>query len=195
MTQELLNLLPVYGPWLIAGCTFLACMMIPVPTSPLLLAAGALPGTGHMDLPALLVAATVGAICGDVAAFFIARRMKPWLERTGTRRAKVMARTREHVSRYGLLAVFLGRWLITPIGPASNYVTGAAGMPLSRFLIATVPGEALWAGLQLTIGGLFGSHFQGADQAEAKAIAVVILLVLAAGLLRYLWRKRRKVPT
>ena len=195
MKQELLSLLPVYGPWLIAGCAFLACLMIPVPSSALLLAAGALAGTGHMDLPALFVAAAGGAICGDLTAFFIARRMKPWLDRPGTKRAKVMGKARDFVTRHGLLALFLGRWLITPIGPAANYVTGAAGLPLSRFLIATVPGEALWAGLQLTIGHLFGRHFHGADKAEIKAIAAVILLVLAAVLLRHLWRKRRAIPT
>lgn len=195
MKQELLSLLPVYGPWLIAGCAFLACLMIPVPSSALLLAAGALSGTGHMHLPELFAAAAGGAICGDVTAYFIARRLKPWLDRPGTRRAKVMDKASGFVKRHGLMALFLGRWLITPIGPAANYVTGAAGLPLSSFLIASVPGEALWAAIQLTIGHFFGRHFHGADKAELKAIAAVILLALAVVLVRHLWRKRHAVPT
>ena len=32
MMADLAALLPVWGPWLLAGCAFMSCMMVPVPT-------------------------------------------------------------------------------------------------------------------------------------------------------------------
>ena len=48
MIAQLTALLPVWGPWLVGAMAFLSCMMVPVPTSAVLVAAGALTGTGHL---------------------------------------------------------------------------------------------------------------------------------------------------
>ncbi|WEF23294.1 hypothetical protein [Paracoccus sp. S3-43] len=54
MTQALAALLPHWGPLVLAVSAFLSCMMVPLPTSALLLTAGALSGTGHLWLPELV---------------------------------------------------------------------------------------------------------------------------------------------
>lgn len=185
-------LLPQWGPWLLAASAFLSCMMVPVPTSALLLTAGALSGTGHLHLPWLVLAACAGASMGDVAAFSLARRLGPWLNRAGTKRAQLMARAQDFIARRGLLAVFLSRWLITPLGPAINYVAGAAGMALPRFAIASLAGEFLWAVIHLGIGHLVGRNFRHDEGAALKALAVGLVL---AGLLfaaRAIWRRTRR---
>ena len=192
MTQDLMALLPQWGPWLLAASAFLSCMMVPVPTSALLLTAGALSGTGHLHLPWLVLAAFAGASVGDVAAFSLARRLGPWLNRAGTKRAQLMERAQDFIARRGLLAVFLSRWLITPLGPAINYVAGAAGMALPRFAIASFAGELLWAVIHLGIGHLVGRNFRNDEGAALKALAVGLVL---AGLLfatRAIWRRTRR---
>ena len=186
---DLAHLLPVWGPWLLGLSAFLSCMMIPVPTSVLLISAGALTGTGHLQLAEMAAAAVVGASMGDLVAFLLARRLQPWLARPG-RRGAVLARAQALVARRGASAVFLSRWLITPLGPASNYVAGAAGLSLPRFMAASVPGEAIWVGIHLALGHLAGRGFRGTEAAALKALAVAAALGLGLWALR-LWRRRR----
>ncbi|WP_042246598.1 DedA family protein [Paracoccus sp. PAMC 22219] len=76
MIADLTALLPVWGPWLVGAMAFLSCMMVPVPTSAVLVAAGALTGTGHLDMGLIWVGAVLGASAGDAAAFLLARRMR-----------------------------------------------------------------------------------------------------------------------
>lgn len=190
MRQELLALLPQWGPWLLAVSAFLSCMMVPLPTTFLLLTAGALSGTGHLHLPDLLIAAALGATLGDLSAFSLARRLGPWLHRPASRFAPLMARAERFLARRGMMAVFLSRWLITPLGPPVNYVAGAAGLGLPRFLLASVAGEILWATLHLGIGHVFGRQVHRDAAAPMKALALgAVLAVILIGL-RALWRRR-----
>lgn len=190
MTQELLHLLPQWGPWLLAISAFLSSMMMPLPSSFLLLTAGALSGTGHLHLPVLLVSAAIGASLGDLAAFFLARKFGPWLNRTGTKRAALMMRARKFLDKRGTMAVFLSRWLMTPLGPSMNYVAGAAGQPLHSFAAASVTGEFLWATIHLLFGHFFGRSFRQDESAVVKAIVVGLVLATLLYLLRR-WIIRR----
>lgn len=190
MTQHLAALLPHWGPVVLAVWAFLSCLMVPVPTSALLLMAGALSGTGHLWLPELMAGAVLGATAGDLTAFSLARRMAPWLNRPGSRRAALFGKARDLISRRGVMAVFLSRWLVTPLGPATNYVAGATGMARGRFAGASLAGECLWAAIHLGLGHLMARGFRGTEGAALKAVAlgVVLAAVLLGG--RTLWRRR-----
>ncbi|CAM3266682.1 DedA family protein [Paracoccus nototheniae] len=190
MSADLAAALPLWGPWLLAVCAFLSCMMVPVPTSVLLISAGALTGTGHLEWAAIWLGAVTGASLGDLTAFLLARRLQPWLARRG-RLAVVLGRAQALIARRGVMAVFLSRWLVTPLGPATNYVAGAAGLSLPRFLAASVPGEMLWAALHLGAGHLAGRGFRGEEAAAQKALAVAAALGLGVWGARRLWHKRQ----
>ena len=194
MMQDLAALLPHWGPWVVALSAFLSCMMVPLPTSALLLTAGALSGTGHLWLPGLMAGAILGATAGDLAAFALARRIGPWLNRPGRRRAALFAKARDLVARRGTLAVFLSRWLVTPLGPATNYVAGAAGLPLRRFALASLAGECLWAAIHLLAGHLLARGFRHSEGAAFKALAVGAGLTIAWLVLRVIWRRRHGLP-
>lgn len=190
MTQDLVALLPQWGPWIVALSAALSCMMIPVPTTLLLLTAGALTGTGHLQLPMIALAAAVGGTLGDVAAYLLARRVEPVLNRAGTGRAELLARARGFLDRRGMTAIFLSRWLISPLGPPMNYVAGAAHLSLPRFAVASLAGELVWSTLHVSIGHLFGRQFREVESAALKAIGVGVALGLLVMLLRRLWRAR-----
>lgn len=193
MSAGLASLLPQGGPWLLGICAFLSCMMVPVPSSVLLISAGALAGTGHLGLPGLWLGAVAGALAGDLAAFALARHLQPWLARRG-RLARLMGRAQALIARRGAVAVFLSRWLVTPLGPATNYVAGAAGLSLRRFLAASVPGEMLWAGLHLGAGHLAGRGFRGDEAAAIKALVAAAALGLGLWGARRLWHRRQGGP-
>ncbi|MCT4332281.1 DedA family protein [Paracoccus sp. YLB-12] len=190
MKAELLALLPQWGPWIVAVSAFLSCMMIPVPTSFLLLTAGALTGTGHMQLPELVIAAAVGGTLGDTTAFLLARRIEPRLRRIGRRTAQAMDRARGLLERRGTLAVFLSRWLVTPLGPPMNYVAGASGIALPRFVAASVAGETLWAVLHLLAGHVLGRQVHRTESAALKAVAIGAALAALFWLIRRAWHRR-----
>lgn len=190
MTQGLAALLPHWGPLVLAVSAFLSCMMVPLPTSALLLTAGALSGTGHLWLPELVAGAVVGATGGDLAAFGLAHRLEPWLNRPGSRRAALFGRARALIARRGVLAVFLSRWLISPLGPATNYVAGATGMAAGRFAAASLAGECLWAVLHLTLGHLMARGFRHGEGAALKAVAVGLGLAAVLLGLRWLWHRK-----
>ncbi|WP_295048203.1 VTT domain-containing protein [uncultured Paracoccus sp.] len=190
MTDALAALLPHWGPLVLAVSAFLSCLMVPVPTSALLLMAGALSGTGHLWLPELAAGAVIGATAGDLTAFAMARRLEPWLNRPGSRRAVLFGKARDLIARRGVLAVFLSRWLVTPLGPATNYVAGATGMARGRFAAASLAGECLWAASHLTLGHLMARGFRHSEGAALKAIAVGLALAAGGLALRRLWQRR-----
>lgn len=194
MTETLAALLPQWGPFLLAASAFLSCMMVPLPTSALLITAGALSGTGHLYLPALILGAWCGAALGDLTAFSLAHRLGPRLEAMGGKRKKLFDGARNFITHRGPLAVFLARWLITPLGPATNYVAGATGMPTSRFLLASLPGEFLWALTTLGAGHLFSRGFRGDVDAIGKCLIVIALLLAALWLAHHLWHRHGR-PT
>ncbi|MFD1795850.1 hypothetical protein FQV27_03240 [Paracoccus aurantiacus] len=194
MTQELLRLLPSWGPWLLAISAFLSCMMVPVPTSLLLISAGALSGTGHDFLSLAAAGAIGGAFLGDLTAFSLSRRLSPRFAGRGARFATVMRKAREFMARRGLMAIFLSRWLVTPLGPPTNYVAGASGVALPGFAAASLGGEVIWAALHLGIGHVFGRQFRNSDAAEIKALAAVACAMTLFLLARWLWRRMHR-PT
>lgn len=194
MTETLSALLPQWGPVVLAVSAFLSCMMVPLPSSALLITAGTLSGAGHLDAPVLILAACLGAALGDLTAFGLAHRIAPRLEAMGGRRKALFQRAHDFIAHRGTLAVFLSRWLITPLGPSINYVAGATGMPASRFVAASLPGEFLWAVSQLGIGYLLALGFRGDDSALLKCLGVALVLMVLLALAHHLWHRRGR-PT
>lgn len=189
MSDHLLALLPEYGGWLIAVSAFLSCMMVPVPTSVLLVAAG----SGHLSFLTLALAGASGAALGDFTAFLLARRMQPLLARLGPRTAAVLQRAQDFIARRGMMAVFLSRWLVSPLGPSTNYVAGAAGLSPARFLLASIPGEAIWAVLHLAVGHLAGRGFRGHEAPAFKALAAGLVVGTVVWLILR-WLRHNRPP-
>ncbi|TRW95169.1 hypothetical protein FNJ84_16850 [Paracoccus sp. M683] len=194
MIETLGPLLPQWGPVVLAVSAFLSCMMVPLPSSALLVTAGTLSGGGHLFLPTLILGACLGAALGDLTAFGLAHRIAPRLEAMGGRRKAMFQRARGFIAHRGALAVFLARWLITPLGPSMNYVAGATGMPTRRFIAASLPGEFLWALTQLGAGYLLARGFRGDDAALLKCLATAMALLGVIWLAHHLWHRHGR-PT
>lgn len=187
--DDLLPLIAQYGLPIVTLTTLLACLMLPAPATPVLLAAGTLTGTGHLGLPQIFFAAIAGAITGDLLAYLGARRIGPRIIQGSPRRVTIFQRAQTFLDRRGGMALFLGRWLVSPLGPALNYLAGLGRFPLPRFLLASAAGEMVWAALYLSIGHLFGRNYRAAAQEieDGTMLAIVLGLGCAVGL--WLWRR------
>jgi membrane-associated protein len=176
MTEWFLALVPTYGIWLLAGCTFIACLGIPLPSSVLMLAAGGFVASGDLNLYLTLLAAAAGIILGDQTGYLVGRRAGARiLDRLG-RKSGVVARARDLFTRRGGVAVFLTRWLLAPLGPSITYMAAAAPMSWARFTACAVPGSLIWIALYVGVGySLMG------NLASASTLVFKILGAILAG--------------
>lgn len=186
MTETLIALVPAYGVGLVALATFLSCLALPVPSSVIMLAAGGFAAAGDLVLWQVAGAALAGAILGDQVGYQMGRVGRRYLSgsRLAPRRAKTLARARDLLRARGEMAVFLSRWLFSPLGPYVNFAGGAADLPRGRFTRAGVAGEAVWVTVYVGLGAAFADNLLaladilGNASGLLAALAVVGLLAL-----------------
>ncbi|MEM5474834.1 DedA family protein [Pacificibacter sp. AS14] len=184
MTDSIFALITTYGYIGVFICTFFSCLFVPVPTSLMMLAGGALAASGDISVPLLLVSAFLGAIMGDQTGYFLGRKFG---RRTLTRlarspaRARVIARAEKTVDQRGGYGVFFSTWLVAPLGPYVNVVAGAAGLPWLRFTIADILGEAIWVNLYIWLGFAFAGSLTLVAELVGDVMGLIAALVIAAG--------------
>ena len=148
MIDALLALVPLYGLFLIAGVVSVSCLAVPLPSSMLVMASGGFAAAGDLVLWQVIAVAFAGFAIGDQVAFNIARWGGPKLldrMKANRNRAALVARGEATVHRWGGAAVLASRTIISPMGPWTSYVGGAAGLGWLSFTGAALLGAAIWA--------------------------------------------------
>lgn len=177
--------------------TFLSCLALPVPTSLMMLTAGAFSASGDLALPGVMLAAFAGALLGDQAGYQIARsafeRLEPRLSHRPAAR-DALTRARHFLDARGVTAVFLSRWLVSPLGPYVNFAAGAARMPRGAFTLGSVTGEATWVlayvGLGYSFAASIGTVAELASDLSGILAGLVLMTVFGLWLRRALRRVR-----
>jgi len=77
------------------------------------------------------------------------------------------------MDRRGLVAIFLSRWLVSPLGPWVNLVAGSSGYGWTRFTLVAVAGEVVWAGLYVGADFGFAGNIEAASQALGSALGMI----------------------
>lgn len=185
MTDWLLALVPVWGLWLVATTTFLSCLAVPAPASLVMLAGGGFAASGDLVFWQVASAAWLGAVAGDHSGFLVGRGVgAPLLARIGRgpKRAAAIARARAFLHERGTVAVFLSRWLLSPLGPYVNLAGGATRLPLSLFTPAELAGEAVWVALYCGLGYSFSDQIVALGQVLGNASGALAAGVVALAL-------------
>ena len=155
MTDLILTLAADYGVPLLFFVTLLSCLALPVPSSLLMLACGGFAAAGDLALPTVMAAAYCGAVIGDNLGYWIARglgtRLSDWLAKR-PKRAALRDKSEAYMAKWGGSSVFFSRWLVAPLGPYVNYVSGLSGFTWSRFTLWSMAGEAVGVGLYVGLG-------------------------------------------
>lgn len=186
MTDWILGLVPHYGLWLLAATTFLSCLALPLPASILMLTAGGFAAAGDLVLWQAFGAAAAGGIAGDQLGYWAGRGFGASVLsrlRADAGRDRLLAKADALMDRRGVLAVFLSRWLVSPLGPYVNVIAGSTRYGWARFTAAGAAGESLWAGLYVGAGYGFAGNVEAASQALGSALGMVggVGAVLALG--------------
>lgn len=191
MTETLLAWLTVGGVPVLMVTTFLSCLAMPVPSSLMMLAAGGLSASGDLSLGAVAAGAFAGAVLGDQVGYQIGRSGMSWASdriRPGSHAALALARAEALLARRGGLAVFFSRWLLSPLGPYVNLAAGAARLDRRVFTLWDIAGEAVWVGLYIGLGYLFGSHIDMLAQLSSNLVGLLAALAVMIG--AGLWLRR-----
>ncbi len=176
MTDWLLALVPQYGLWLLAASTFCSCLALPFPASILMLTAGGFVAAGDLTLWQTFTAAAGGAIAGDQVGFWAGRSFGTRILtrlRADPARDKLRARAVALMDRRGVVAVYLTRWLFSPLGPWVNLTAGSTGYDWRRFTAAGVAGEATWAAIYVGMGYGFAGNVAAASSMLGSVLGVV----------------------
>jgi membrane protein DedA with SNARE-associated domain len=183
LSDYLISLIQVYGPWIIFGIIALESAGVPLPGETILVAAALLAATTHqIDITVVVIAAAAGAIVGDGIGYTVGRRFgMPLLRRYG--RYIRLDENRLLIGRYlffryGNAVVFFGRF-VAVLRMFAALLAGANSMPAGRFFFFNITGGVCWACL---FG--FGAHAIGYEIYKiSDTLSLVSLgLFIAAGL-------------
>lgn len=185
MTETLLALVPTYGIWLVMVSVTLSCLALPVPSSILVMAAGGFAASGDLVYWQLVLAAWTGFALGDQLVYALAHRGGPALVARLERRARVaaaLASAGTLLDRFGALAVFISRTVLSPIGPYVSFLAGTLRLGWLRYSATAVLGALCWVLAYSALGHVFASRIAEIAPLIADAIGLVVAASAVAGL-------------
>lgn len=183
----------VFGLLIVESGLFVGVFL---PADSLLFGAGLLVGSGRIDVPVAVLAASawVGAVVGDALGYGIGRWLgRGWLtraRRAGSRRFLTVAQ--RMYERHGWFALVICRWYpgIRAIVPT---LAGVGEMRPVRFATANGLGALLWAAGMVLLG-YAASFVPWVRDLALWAMAVTIAVTIGYGLVHTVrrWREGRR---
>ncbi|MFC0385794.1 DedA family protein [Muricoccus vinaceus] len=171
--------------FLIAFLESFPVISIVVPSTALLLAMGALIGSGIVDPWPVLLACAIGGILGDAVGYALARAFGPYAVRRRLPRScwRAYAWSVAVFRRWGWWAVFVGRF-IGPMRAVTPLAAGVTGMRNLPFHTANILSALVWAPLVLmpgTVGGWVAQRLGTQPSAAMLATLVGVAVLLWVG--------------
>lgn len=189
ISDFLLTNLITYGAPLFGLALFLGAMGIPIPTSLLVIAAGAFSRQGILDGLSVAGLGLLGAVAGDSLSFAMGRWGGTWVARRFGG-SPVWLNAQSTFDQNSRMAVFFTRFLLTAIAIPVNLMAGSS-CRYQRFVVTVIAGEAVWILVYGGLGYLFGSQWELISQFLSNFGGFALgLLILGVGI-TYLVRQRR----
>jgi membrane protein DedA with SNARE-associated domain/rhodanese-related sulfurtransferase len=153
------GILLTYGYLLIFGWVFLEQIGLPLPATPILVAAGALSATEHMNFALALFAGTLACLTADIIWFVFGRRYGHFvlglLCKFSLEPTVCVRRTHDSFGKRGAYTLLFAKF-VPGLSVVAPPIAGQTGMPVRRFLIFDAAGSVIWTGALLLSGRLFG---------------------------------------
>jgi membrane protein DedA with SNARE-associated domain/rhodanese-related sulfurtransferase len=186
-----------HGYALLLGWVFAEQIGLPVPSLPLLLAAGALAGTGHLSFLACLAISVFAAVCADSVWFELGRlkgiKVLHLLCKISLEPDSCVRKTEGLFSNQGARSLLVAKFFpgFSTVAPP---LAGVFHMRLGRFLLYDAAGATLWAGSFLAAGYVFSGQIERiAERAASLGGGLLALIVGAlAGYILYKFIGRRR---
>lgn len=192
--HALLNFLVQHGYLILIVWVFVEQAGLPVPSSPLLLAAGALSaaaGRDHLNFLACLLLAVFASVLADTCWYQLGRhkgiKVLQYLCRISLEPDSCVRRTESLFEGQGARSLLIAKF-VPGLGAVATPLAGIFHMRFRRFLLFDSLGAFLWAATFLGLGYLFSTQIE-IIAARASALGSGLLVLLAAALAAYILSK------
>lgn len=177
LSTEALAYIVNYGAVAVGLILLLAALGAPLPATVCVLATGAFIQQGVIDMWPTLPVALLCVVLGDTLSYGIGRLLRiPVQKRFGQTAA--WQRAEGYFRQRGGVAVFLTRWLLTPIALPVNFVAGGSNYPPARFVGFALAGECVWLALYGGVGYAFGSQWEYVSDLISSFSGVIVGVIL-----------------
>src|SRR5215510_7719003 len=164
---------------------------IPLPSTPFIVAAGALAHTGQLSFGVAIFVAFSAAMIADLVWYEIGRlrgiRVLQFLCRISLEPDYCVRRTENTFERYGAKTLIVGK-IVPGISAVATPMAGVYGLARSRFLLFDGLGILLWIGTFELLGYLFSDQLEDVVK-YASRFGGLLFVLLVGGLLAYVgWK-------
>ena len=164
---------------------------LPIPSIPLLLAAGALAGRGRLSLAVVVGLPVLASFLTDLFWFQIGRhrghRVLNWICRISLEPDSCVRRTEDVYVRHGARSLLVAKF-IPGLNSVAAPLAGIFDLRLERFLVFDILGCLLWAGSVVGLGFVFSDQLEDVA-AYAVRLGISLVTLLVGGLAAYIsWK-------
>ena len=188
ITEYFLTSMVNYGGVILLVVLLAGALGIPLPTTLMVIVSGAFIRQGIIDLAPTLTLGIIGVVIGDSLSYAMGYYSKGWAERKfGLNKTWIKAQ--EVFKKRGGLAIYLTRFLLTPLAIPTNLIAGSTGYSYWRFVMYAFLGEGTWLLMFGGLGYTFGDQWEVISQliSDFSGLLLGLVALVAAA---YVWWKR-----
>jgi len=177
MSDFLLTQIINYGAPVLGMLVFIGTLGAPFPGTLLIVAAGAFARQGLLAWHTTGLIALAFVVLGDNLSYGMGHfAREPVLRRFQSSQNWIKAEST--FARWGGMAVFWTRFLITGIAVPVNLIAGTSGFGIRRFFLYDLAGEAIWIFGYGGLGYLFGMQWEVVSDFLGNVSGMALGLVL-----------------
>ena len=189
--NEALGFLVRHGYAVLFAWVFVEQIGLPLPSVPLLLAAGALAGAGRLSLALAISLPILAALLSDVIWYELGRRrgvkVLQLLCRISLEPDSCVRRTENVFARHGARSLLVAKF-IPGLSTAAPPLAGIFRMRFGRFLLYDTLGAILWVGVFAGLGYALSDQLERVAD-HALALGTWLAVLLLGGLFAYIaWK-------
>ncbi|OGO39146.1 MAG: hypothetical protein A2Z03_09350 [Chloroflexi bacterium RBG_16_56_8] len=179
ISEFLLTQVINYGAPLLWIIVFIGGLGVPLPCTPIVIAAGAFARQGILPWHTTAIISIVSVVIGDALSYSLGYYSRELvLQRfSGTRRWMQAERS---FQKWGPLSIFFSRFLVTAIALPVNLLSGTTRFRFRKFLLFDSLGETVWIFGYGGLGYLFGSQWEEISEFLSNFGYLVLGLILLA---------------
>lgn len=168
----------------------------PIPSEAILPLAGFLAGEGRFWLPAVILAATLGAVAGALILYYVAyavgdQRVRWLINRYGKWFAiseKDLDTANDWFDRHGHQAVLICR-LVPIVRSLVSLPAGLRRMPLHSFILYTAIGSGLWNTILIIAGWWLGDNWEEVS-VIVDYLEYPMYIAIAGAVIWFFWKRK-----
>jgi membrane protein DedA with SNARE-associated domain/rhodanese-related sulfurtransferase len=196
--HAMMNFLIAHGYAVIFVAVLIEQLGLPVPSGPVLLAAGALIGLGSLDPAMVMLLSIAACLMRDNVWVWWGRRrgnkVLKFLCRVSLEPEICVAQTQSRYQRYGPNSLLVAKF-IPGFGALATPMAGMFGLAVWRFLSLDCIASALWAGAYVITGYLFRAGLEdlAAELSRFGIWAGILIVSCLAAYILTKYHRRRKI--